>query len=335
MNLKEFKKLLDEKVSIAEQVFIVPHIGVDFDAMASCLAMDLIIKKMEKGSYIIIDEDSLKVEPGVKVIIDEMRKNVNIITMDKYRQIKGNKDLLITLDVNKKHMVCCRNEFDNFSDIIIIDHHKEDENTINTDNRYIDITLSSVSEVMTELLCLYLIRYDKRMADYLLSGIYLDTNKLSKNVTSRTMRCVSKLMERGADLNKVNDLFVEDFVSDRKVQELVSKANFLTYTIAVCIADSDVNYTKEELAKVADYLLKYKVDAAFACGYIDDELLSISARSKGKIDVGEIMKELSGGGNVCSAATRISNEGIDEVSGKLVRKLVPSYYKGSFGNEDK
>lgn len=239
------------------------------------------------------------------------------------------------LDVNKKNMICCKDELDCFNDIIIIDHHKEDENTIDTDSKNIDINLSSVSEFMTELLCFYFIKYDNRMADYLLSGIYLDTNKLSKNVTSRTMRCVSKLMERGADLSKVNDLFVEDFVSDRKVQELVSKANFLTYTIAVCIADSDVNYTKEELAKVADYLLKYKVDAAFACGYIDESLLSISARSKGKIDVGEIMKELSGGGNVCSAATKISNEGIDEVSGKLVRKLIPSYYKGSFGNEQK
>ena len=74
MSLREFKRMLDEKINNAEQIFIVPHIGVDFDAMASCLAMDLIIKKNEKESYIIIDDDSLKLEPGVKVIIEEMKK---------------------------------------------------------------------------------------------------------------------------------------------------------------------------------------------------------------------------------------------------------------------
>lgn len=325
--LKGFKVELDKIINDSSQVFLVPHLGADFDAIASCIGMSLIVRKLRKRCYIIFDEDPVKIEPGVKKIVDDMKEYINIIPLSKFDLVKTDNDLLITLDVNKGNLICCEKKLSLFKDIVVIDHHKIDEATIKSSLSFIDISVSSVSEVMVELLCLYSIRYDNRIANYLLAGIYLDTNRFTKNVSSKTMRLVSKLLNRGANLTNVNELFEEDFVSDRKVQGLVSKANFFTYTIATCIADDSITYTKEELAKVADYLLKYKVDAAFSVGFIDEELISISARSKGKIDVGEIMKEMGGGGNIYSAATKIEIDNISNVSNKLVRKIKPSFYQ--------
>lgn len=102
MTLKDFKLLLDEKVNNNSQVFIVPHLGVDFDAIASCLAMDLIIKKIGKNSYIIIEEDSLKLEPGVKVIINELKKSVNIINMENIDKLRVIVIYLLCLMLIKK-----------------------------------------------------------------------------------------------------------------------------------------------------------------------------------------------------------------------------------------
>ena len=335
MNLKDFKLKLDDKINSNEQVFLVPHLGADFDAIASCVAMALIVKKIGKPVYIIFDENPLKIEPGVKIIIEEVRKIVNIITLDKYKCLSSNKDLLIALDVNKANSVCCEKELSNFNDIVIIDHHKESDQTMVSDCKFIDINLSSVSEVLAELLLLYKVRFDSRIADYLLAGIYLDTNKFVKaTAKSKTMGIVSKLMENGGDLSRVNEFFEEDFWSDRKVQELVNKVDFFTYTIAICIANDDVVYTKEELAKVADYLLQFKADAAFAAGYIDENLISVSARSKGKVDVGEVMKDLDGGGNLYSAATKICNQDIGQVSKSLVRRLTPNYYCSRLNSDD-
>lgn len=300
--------------------------GVDFDAIAASIGLSLIVKKLGIPCYIIINDSSLKIESGVKLIIEEIGKKVNFINMDKYKQLSGNDDLLILADVNKTNLICCKDYLDKFKNIVIFDHHNVDENTVNREAKFIDKKFSSTSEIITELMSFYCIKYDKRIADYLLAGIYLDTNKLTKNVTAKTMGLVSKLISKGGSLDRVNEFFEEDFVSDRKVQDLVGKANFFTYTIATCIADDSVVYTKEELAKVADYLLKYKVDAAFAAGFIDDELISISARSKGKIDVSEIMRDLGGGGNIYSAASKIESNDIAGISKKLEKKIKPDFY---------
>jgi c-di-AMP phosphodiesterase-like protein len=222
-------------------------------------------------------------------------------------------------------MVCLKEELRNKDNVVIIDHHTEDENTIKSECKYINANISSASEIVTKLLTLYKIKPSGDVANYLLAGVYLDTNKLTKNISSDTMKNVAYLLDCGANMNIVTDLFAEDFNSDRRVQELVSKAKIITYSIALILADEGVEYTKEELAKAADYLLKYKVDAAFSIGNIGDNTISISARSKEKINVGQIMEELNGGGNQYSGATKLENTTVEEANKKLMKLIKPNY----------
>ena len=67
ISFKEFRDKLEVKIKNSEQVFIVPHIGADLDAIASSIAMSYIVRKLGKDVYIILDEDPLKIEPGVYV----------------------------------------------------------------------------------------------------------------------------------------------------------------------------------------------------------------------------------------------------------------------------
>lgn len=325
-NLREFKETLEQKIKNSDQVFIVPHVGADLDAIASCIAMNYIVKKYNKPVYILLDEDPVKIEPGVKMIIDEARKNISIVSLEKYKRMSSGNDLLITCDVNKSYLVCCKNELANFNEIVIIDHHNEDANTIATDVKLIQPEKSSASEILSELLCLFQIKIDSFLANYLLAGIYLDTNKFTKNAGPNTMRIVARLASKGADIARVNKYFEEDFHSDRRVQDLISKSEFYSYTVALCVGDPNEKYLKEELAKAADYLLRYKVDASFAVGYTDDDVISISARSKGDINVGEIMSELEGGGNTFSAATRLQGRDLDDTVKSLKKIYKPSFH---------
>lgn len=330
-NLVEFKSKLEKKIKDNKQIFIIPHIGVDLDAIASSIAMYYIAKKYGKETHIIIDEDSIKIEPGVKMIVEEVMNNISIINMRKYKLMNSDKDLLVACDVSKTNLVACRNNLENFNDIVLIDHHNEDANTISTDTKLILPEKSSTSEIMVELLKQFQIKMDSFMANYLLAGIYLDTNKFTKNAGCSTMKTVYFLTSKGAEICKVNRYFEEDFYSDRRVQDLVSKSEFYSYTIALCVGDKKMRYLKEELAKAADYLLSYRnVDASFAVGYTDDDVISISARSKGDINVGEIMSNLQGGGHVCSAATRLEGRDLDETV-KTLKKI----YKPKFSNENK
>lgn len=324
-NLKVYLDSLDS-ISDIENVIIVPHKNVDFDAIASAVGFSLIASKMKKKPYIVVDDSPCSMDYGVKLIIDEAKKTYPIINRDKYLQLRKDSDLIVLVDVNKKYLISLKDDIDEDKRVIIIDHHDSDENTVSADCEYIDTSMSSASEIVMKLLSLYRIKPNACVANYLLAGIYLDTNKFTKNVTPETMSIVTKLLECGANMNRVTDLFTEDFNSDRKVQELVSKAKIINYSVATIIADQESEYTREELAKAADYLLKFGVDAAFAVGNIGDNTVSISARSKERVNVGEVMHELEGGGNPFSGATKLENTTTDEAEKRLIKTITPPFY---------
>lgn len=325
-NLKVYLDSLDSMKNI-ENVIIVPHKNVDFDAIASAIGFSLIASKMKKNPYIVVDDNPCSIDHGVQVIMDEAKKTYPIINRDKYLQMKKDNDLIVLVDVNKKYLISLKDDIDDNSRVMIIDHHDSDENTVCADCDYIDTSMSSASEIVMKLLSIYRIKPNACVANYLLAGIYLDTNKFTKNVTPDTMSIVTKLLECGASMNRVTDLFTEDFNSDRRVQELVSKAKITNYSVATIVANQEDEYTREELAKASDYLLKFGVDAAFAVGNIGDGTVAISARSKERVNVGEIMHELEGGGNPFSAATKLTNTTSEEAGKRLVKTITPSFYK--------
>ena len=325
-NLKVYLDSLDSMKNI-ENVIIVPHKNVDFDAIASAIGFSLIASKMKKNPYIVVDDNPCSIDHGVQVIMDEAKKTYPIINRDKYLQMKKDNDLIVLVDVNKKYLISLKDDIDDNSRVMIIDHHDSDENTVCADCDYIDTSMSSASEIVMKLLSIYRIKPNACVANYLLAGIYLDTNKFTKNVTPDTMSIVTKLLECGASMNRVTDLFTEDFNSDRRVQELVSKAKITNYSVATIVANQEDEYTREELAKASDYLLKFGVDAAFAVGNIGDGTVAISARSKERVNVGEIMHELEGGGNPFSAATKLINTTTEEAGKRLVKTITPSFYK--------
>ena len=326
-NIKDIKEPLFSKMATSEKVMVVPHLGVDFDAIGSALGISVIASKVKKPSYIIIDDPIYKIDHGVQIIMDEVKNNYPIINREKALQVQNVEDLFVLTDVSKRGLIALKDAQIDKENVVIIDHHEPDHTTLESTCKYIDPKASSASELVAKLLVLYKIKIPTDIANYLLAGIYLDTNKLTKNVSACTMKIVAKLMEAGANLNIVTDLFAEDFKSDRRVQELVSKAYITTYSVATILADDSEEYTKEELAKAADYLLKYKVDASFAIGRIDENTVSISARSKDKINVGEIMKLLGGGGNSYSAAGKFEKYSTEEVGKELTKVIIPKYYR--------
>lgn len=325
LNIKNLKNVLEQKILEANNIVIIPHNGVDFDAIGAAISIALIAKKYKKGHYILVNDPIYKIDHGVQLVIDKAKHEFAIVTKERYLQEHTTDDLFVLVDVNKSALICIHDKL-NEDNTIIIDHHVEGDGTVKSNHAYVDVTASSASEIVTNLLCQFKVKITSDIANDLLAGIYLDTNKLSKNASSETMKTIAKLLEQGANLNTVTEWFAEDFISDRRVQELVSKAQISTYSIALVTAEDNIEYTKEELAKVADYLLKYKVDAAFAIGNVGDSVISISARSKEKVNVGTVMQSLNGGGNQYSAATKLNDITISEAAERLKKLLLPPCY---------
>ncbi len=328
LTIKNLKLVLDEKLVDTKKVIIIPHIYPDFDAIGSAIGLSVIAEKFKKESFILVDDPIFKINSDVKLIIDESKeKGINYIDKNTYLEIKKGKDLNILADVNKTSRICLKQE-QLSNNVIIIDHHNIDEYTVDTENKYIDEKISSASEVVAKLLHLMKIKYSKTVATYLLAGISLDTNRITKNISSNTIEIVKKLIDNGADMDRINELFAEDFESDKKINKLLGKAVILSDSCAIVVGDGNLEYTKEELAKAADRLLSYKkANLSFAIGKTDKNTVSISARSKGDLNVGELMVALGGGGNIKSAATSLENITLKEAHSSLQKVLLPYFNK--------
>ena len=335
-DIKYLKSIIEGKINKCDRVVIVPHNNADFDAIGSALGISLICKKHNKPFTIIVNDPPHIIEPGVKKIINECNKEFLIQKKDKYLKNK-NKDekvLYILTDVNKHNLISVNDILPDKEDIIVIDHHNPaydsnhpERSTVESNYIFIDNEKSSASEIITELLKCMKIEIPSNIANYLYSGIYLDTCKLTKNCKANTMTMAALLLSSGANISKVNDYFKEDIVSDRKVQALVSNIKITNYMIAIVKAMEDEEYTREELAKAADYALKYGVDASFAIGRIEDDYVSVSGRSNEKINMDAVMKSIGGGGSPTSGAARRQNITIEEMYNDLIDTLTPSYAK--------
>lgn len=325
---RSIKETLDKLLTNNDRVFIVPHNRPDMDALGASIGMSLICKKNKKMSFIVIDDNVEKLESATRKVIEETENEFDIIKASDIPKYITDKSLMIFVDVNKDYLISTKKYLDGFNDIMVIDHHKTDENTIKTPYLFVDDKLSSTCEEVSRLLFLYGVKINKDHANYLLAGIILDTNKLSKNVSTDTFSVATKLTSRGADATIANNMFLEDFEHDRAIQRLVDNTTFPTYIFAIASDKEDNSkiYDIEDIAKASDYLLKYQVNATFAIGHIDEETISISARSKGIIDVSKIMKLFGGGGNEHSAAARVKGMSIEEIKKCLNEILIPAGY---------
>ena len=331
IDIENLRVNFESKVLASGKVIIVPHKLADFDAIGSAIGLSLAVKKLKTESFIIIDDKKYELDRGVQSIVRDAKSDFGIINRSRYMQIADKEDMFLLTDVNKSYLIPIADMMTNPDKVLIIDHHEPDKNTVPTEDEYIDSNVSSASEVVVKLLSKMKVKIPKNVANYLLAGIYLDTNKLTKNVTADTMMAATKLMEAGAKVNFVMGMFSEDFESDRRVQELVSRTKMITLKIALMLADPSVEYTKKELARTADYGLNYECDASFAVGKVNDDIIAVSARAVDKINVGQVMSELTngvgGGGHQFSAAAEVRDSSIEEVGKKLELLIRPNCYK--------
>jgi c-di-AMP phosphodiesterase-like protein len=330
IDIKNLKVDIENKVLRSKRVVIVPHNveknNVDFDGIGSAIGLSLIPRKMDRESIIVSTDSLYGVDPGVRMIIEKNKKKYNIINSEKYGKIHDEDDLFILTDVNKTYLVNIDKYLTNPDNIIIIDHHNGDKDTVKSNSVYIDTNSSSASEVVVELLKEWNIEIPKLVANYLYAGISLDTARLTKNCTKNTMYSAAELLASGADINVVNEFFKEDFLSDRRISKLINKTKIYNIMIGVIAAEEDEEYTRIELAKAADHVLKFGADASFAIGKLENGSVAVSARATGKINVGSIMEVLGGGGHPYSAYAGIDNENVKNVEKRLTKQLKPFYY---------
>lgn len=326
---KDLKISLLRNIRVSSKVFIIGHNDPDFDSISSAIAVATLCRFLGKESYIIVDDMDENIEPGVKKIIDSNKDKYNMIKLSHFKELsKDDSNMsLVVVDANKDYQLSVSPYLSLFKTITVIDHHNPDEHTIPSTTRYISTKTSSAAEMLARVLNSCHCKYDSNVANYLLAGIELDTNRYKKNTTSTTHDIAEKLIINGASPDFVNELFLAEFETDRRINNLLYNHTLFEQYERSLIEHRQVSFTlnkdpkaiyrKEDLAKAADKMLEYPVDASFVIGRISNDIISISARSKSDINVGSIMEKMQGGGNSKSAACKVPSKDIESVEEKL------------------
>lgn len=315
--LKKLKSVLKTEIKHADKVYIIGHNYSDLDAFGAAIAISLIVSKLNKKSYIILDDKVL--EKSVNKALSSVKNKFNFIKSNTISDDLNN-SLLIVVDTNKKYMLSV--DTNKFSKVIVIDHHDTDKNTIATELSFIDTKKSSTCEIATDLLNLFKVKIDKTTSNIILSGIVLDTNNFILRATCDTFKSATYLLLNGASTTSVQYLLKQDIKKFINRQKMLSNVSIVNNNIAIAKGVKGDSYRREDLAKTAETLLLFeKIDTSFVIGNLNSGEIGISGRTLGKLNMGKIFQKLGGGGNSTEGATIIKDSDIKSVYDMLINTL--------------
>ena len=311
--------LLTKEIKNHENIVIMAHKGMDLDAYGASLCLYEIIKSFEKNVMIYMSREieNKSIEKSVLKVSEE---NIDIKYVYSEEEIPQNNTMAVVLDTHKASLL---ENYDAIKDleIFILDHHITNVETIMSKYTYINHEISSTVEILVNY-AKYLNReISPLVATIMMAGLEVDTNSFNVKTTDKTFEAAAYLLKVGADNILKKQLLKEDKENYCKRQDFVKNSNMITDNMALCVMDENV-YKKYMLALISEDLLQFdKVEAAFTIGYVDKNIIGISARSLGNIDVQKVMYQFGGGGHKTDAATEIKDKKIEEVEIELIKVL--------------
>lgn len=314
---------LTQLIKEHDKIVIMTHKNPDFDGMGCAIALQQIINDFKKESYI-CQNDNESNKSMVKAYDYMKQQNIYHQTLSPKEALEyiDSNALLIILDVHKESMLENPSLLIKTKKVVIIDHHIKSQNYIKeTILTYINDNLSSVVEFVANYIKYLNKTIDPLLATFLQVGLEIDTNNFKLKTTDKTFETAAFLSKIGADSIVKQELLQEGKSEYLKRHRIIEKSFMINSNIAMCLTDDEI-YEKKDLAEIAEELLQFEnVEASFVIGKVEDNLIDISARSIGTINVESYMAAIGGGGHINEAAAQIKDITIKEAK-EIIIKLI-------------
>ena len=322
--------LLESMVESAEQICIMMHANPDGDTIGSSLALYHSLKNRGKNVFTVSTDsfaDFYTFLPGTDQI------NIYHTHAKKVTDLLHDADLIFCMDFNATHRTGKLEEVLNHTTAqkIMIDHH------LYPDEDFFDLMFSKPGISSTaELLYLvleksrYLEFVDKDAATCIFVGIMTDTGSFSHSCNDpQTFEIAAKLIRYGLNVKEINDLVYNNSseqrlrllgfaISEKLAYRPESRAAYFSLSIG------ELKRFKEEpgfTEGIVNYGLAIRgVDFAALLTEKED-IVKLSFRSKGSLNVNRFARDhFNGGGHVNAAGGR-SRDSLDKTIEKLERLL--------------
>ena len=318
---------ISDKIRSVDQVFVVGHKNLDMDALGSAVGMQLFASNITENSYAVYDQDHMSADIERAVIHLKKEGMTKLLSVKDAIEMVTKRSLLILVDHSKTALTLSKEFYDLFTQTIVIDHHRRDQDfPDNAVITYIESGASSACELVTELIQFQNSKKNRlshMQASVLMGGMMLDTKNFTTRVTSRTFDVASYLRTRGSDSVTIQEIGATDFDEYREVNELILEGHKLGSEVLIAEAKDSKCYDTVVISKAADALLAMSgIEASFVLAKNIQGFISISARSRSKINVQRIMEELGGGGHFNLAAAQIKDMTLSETGKKLTEIIL-------------
>lgn len=316
---------ISDRIKMVDQVFVMGHRNLDMDALGAAVGMEFFASNIISNTYAIYDDQQMS--PDIARAVERLKAdgNTHLITVNEALAKITDQSLLIMVDHSKTALSLSREIYNKFTEVVVVDHHRRDEDfPKNAVLSFVESGASSASELVTELIQFQnaSVKLSKLQASVLMAGIMLDTKNFSTRVTSRTFDVGSYLRTLGSDSVEIHNISAIDFDEYRIINELILRGEKPWESIIIASGSEDRTYSNVISSKAADTLLDMAgIEAAFVVTRNSQGNVSISARSRSKINVQRVMEELGGGGHFNLAACQLENQTVSEALLLLKEKI--------------
>jgi phosphoesterase RecJ-like protein len=304
MHTREFNKNLKTTVDLirkSHQIILACHMNPDGDSIGSMLGLGLGLMKMKKNVAMLCSDKipnryiSL---PKAKIVKQTFFKPVDLaISLDcaSINQLPG-------IDKIFKRSKC----------IVEIDHHVYRDQF--GDVQLVSEHAASVGEIIFVLLKELNVSIDKQIAECLLTSAIVETSSFScAEVNKRTFEICAKLLETDVDFNSISERYywrknlAAMYLTGLSLMRIKTAHQGKVVWSIICKEDfKQYKGSQEDVDPVADDLLMLAgAEVSLFFREIDNNMLRVSLRSKGNIDVGYLATTYGGGGHDRVSSCRI------------------------------
>jgi c-di-AMP phosphodiesterase-like protein len=318
-----FSKALFQLFESSGDIFIMGHRNSDMDCIGAALGVMTCANHVGTHAYIVLDAVNSTIEDAVRTLEGSGAGSL-IITPDQAAEMMKENSVLVVVDTQRASNTVAPQLLSMTEHIVLIDHHRRNADYIdNATLHYLETRASSASEMVTEVLQYFAdsVKPSAFTCSALLAGITVDTKQFAFNVGSRTFDAAGYLRRNGADLSSVKQMFQNDYQSYVRCANVVEQAQIRKSGIAISTVPKNTPDAMLLAAQAADELLGIRgINAAFVLAETE-ELVAISGRSYGQINVQVILEKLGGGGHLTMAGAQLKGASTEEAIAKLEEVL--------------
>ncbi len=313
-------KIVDLLVQ-AQKVLLVTHVFPDGDALGSQLGLGHVLEAMGKEVYLYSEEP---VAHGLDFLPCSDKFITSLPDAHDF-------DCAVALDCgDMRRMGTHAKTLVEHQPFIVIDHHAGHQDF--GDLRWVDNKRSSTGEMVYDLVRLLGGPISKDCACCLYTAILTDTGSFRyESTTPHTMRVAADLMEYGINTTEICGHIYDNYTKNRLQllqQVLASLQLYADDKIAIIQVSQALLKATGTTGADTELFINFPrslktVKVVVFLKETTDNLVGVSMRAKGEVDVAEVARSFGGGGHINAAGFKMPDVTIEELQKRLLAELSP------------